>query len=97
MGRHRHHHRHHHGGGPALRKRIWAHLFVVLLVGIFASGVVFTTGWRTAFIRSTGGRLARHVAGLISSHFDDDAARDAIVRHVSEELDLDITVRAIDG
>jgi signal transduction histidine kinase len=96
MGRHRHRH-HHRGGGPALRKRIWAHLFVVLIVGIFASGVVFTTGWRTAFIRSTGGRLARHVASLISPHFDDAAERNAIARHVSEELDLDVTVRAIDG
>ncbi len=91
------HHDHHRRRGRALRKRIWAHLFVVLLVGIFASGVVFTTGWRTAFIRSTGGRLARHVAGLISPHFDDAARREAIVRHVSEELDLDITVRDIDG
>ena len=90
-------HRHRHGRGPALRKRIWAHLFVVLLVGIFASGVVFTTGWRTAFIRSTGGRLAHHVASLISPHFDDPPTRDAIVRRVSEELDLDITVRTIDG
>jgi len=90
------HHRHHRRG-RALQKRIWAHLFVVLIVGIFASGVVFTTGWRTAFIRSTGGRLARHVASLISTHFDDPPARDALVRHVSEELDLDVTVRSIDG
>ncbi|HEX8951455.1 MAG TPA: HAMP domain-containing sensor histidine kinase [Polyangia bacterium] len=90
------HHRHRHRG-RALRKRIWTHLFFVLLVGIFASGVVFTTGWRSAFIRSTGGRMARHVASLISPHFDDAAMRDAIVRHVSEELDLDVTVRSIDG
>lgn len=90
-------HRHHRHRGRALRKRIWTHLFFVLIVGIFASGVVFTTGWRTAFIRSTGGRLAHHVASLISPHFDDPPARDAIVRHVSEELDLDVTVRAIDG
>jgi len=97
MGR-RHHHRHHHRQrGRALRKRIWAHLLVVLVVGIFASGVVFTTGWRSAFIRSTGGRLARHVASLISPHFDNPEMRDAIVHHVSEELDLDVTVRAIDG
>ena len=90
--------RHHrHGGGRALRKRIWRHLIVVLLVGIFASGVVFTTGWRAAFIRSTGGRLARHVANLLAPHFDDATRRAAIVHHVSEELDLDVTVRAIDG
>ena len=93
---HRHHH-HYYGAGRLLRKRIWAHLVVVLLVGIFASGVVFTTGWRTAFIRSTGGRLAHHVASLIAPHFDDAPTRDAIVRHVSEELDLDVTVRTIDG
>ncbi|MGZ3439730.1 MAG: HAMP domain-containing sensor histidine kinase, partial [Polyangia bacterium] len=73
------------------------HLFVVLIVGIFASGVVFTTGWRTAFIRSTGGRLARHVASLISPHFDDAEVRSALVRHFSEELDLDVTVRTVDG
>jgi len=94
MGRHHYHHRRR---GRALRKRIWAHLFVVLLVGIFASGVVFTTGWRTAFIRSTGGRLARHVASLVSPHFDDVAHIDTIVHHVSEELDLDVTVRDAAG
>ena len=58
---------HHHSARQArLRKRIWAHLFVVLVVGIFASGVVFTTGWRTAFIHSTGARLARHVAAQLA-------------------------------
>jgi signal transduction histidine kinase len=93
---HHRHHRHHHRG-RALRKRIWAHLIVVLIVGIFASGIVFTTGWRTAFIRSTGGRMARHIASLISPHFDDPVTREALVRHFSEELDLDITVRTIDG
>lgn len=97
MRRARHRHALGRAGVRALRRRIWAHLFVVLIVGIFVSGVVFTTGWRTAFIRSTGGRLARHVAALIAPHFDDPVLRDATVRHVSEELDLDITVRAIDG
>ena len=80
-----------------LRKRIWAHLFVVLIVGIFASGVVFTTGFRTAFIRSTGARLARHVAAQLSADWDRPIERDHTVRRIAEELDLDLTVRALDG
>jgi signal transduction histidine kinase len=95
MGRFGHHHHHHRG--RALRKRIWAHLFVVLLVGIIASGVVFTTGWRSAFIRSTGARLARHVAAQLSTDWDRPELRDRAVHRISEELDLDLTVRALDG
>ena len=95
MGRHHHHHRRHRRRGPRLRKRIWAHLIVVLIVGIFASGVVFTTGWRTAFIHSTGARLARHVAGQLSMVWHDPAARDAEVHRIADELDLDLTVRGV--
>ncbi len=94
---HSRHHHHHHRRGPRLRKRIWAHLFVVLLVGIFASGVVFTTGWRTAFIHSTGARLARHVAAQLSIDWNNPPARDRTVRRISDELDLDLTLRTIDG
>ncbi|HXU73645.1 MAG TPA: HAMP domain-containing sensor histidine kinase [Polyangia bacterium] len=96
--RHDHHdHRWQRRRGARLRKRIWAHLFVVLIVGIFASGVVFTTGWRTAFIHSTGSRLARHVAAQLSRDWYAPAERDRTVRRVSEELDLDLTVRGVDG
>ena len=84
-------------GGRRLRKRIWAHLLVVLLVGIFASGVVFTTGWRSAFIHSAGARLARNLASQLSGVFDDPPARAAAVKRISDELDLDMTVRALDG
>jgi signal transduction histidine kinase len=69
----------------------------VLLVGIFASGVVFTTGWRTAFIHSTGARLARHVAAQLSIDWNNPPARDRTARRIADELDLDLTLRTIDG
>lgn len=93
---HRRHH-HHRRVARRLRKRIWAHLLLVLIVGIFASGLVFTTGWRSAFIRSTGGRLARHVAAEVARHYDDAPARARAVKRIADELDLDITVRTLDG
>ncbi|MCU1278633.1 MAG: integral rane sensor signal transduction histidine kinase, partial [bacterium] len=94
MRHHRHHHRHR---GRALQKRIWAHLFVVLVVGIFASGIVFTTGWRAAFIHSTGLRMARHVAAQLAYEWDRPAERDRTAHRIGEELDLDLTVRTLDG
>ena len=83
--------------GRPLRKRIWAHLLVVLVVGIFASGVVFTTGFRNAFIHSQGARLARNVASQLSNDLREPEARARTVRRISEELDIDLTVRALDG
>src|SRR5262249_18832750 len=74
-----------------------AHLLVVLIVGIFASGVVFTTGWRSAFIRSAAGRLSRNVASQLSRDFERPDARERAVKRISEELDIDLTVRALDG
>ena len=90
-------HHHHHHRGRALRKRIWAHLFVVLIVGIFASGIVFATGWRSAFIRSTGARLARHVASQLASDWNHPELRQRKLHRISEELDINLTVRALDG
>jgi two-component system, OmpR family, sensor kinase len=83
--------------GRRLRRRIYTHLFVVLVVGIFASGIVFATGWRMAFMRSAGGRLARNVASQLSIDFDRPEARARQVRRIAEELDVDLTVRALDG
>lgn len=95
MGRHRGHWRRSHG--RRLRKRIYAHLLIVLIVGVVASGIVFTTGWRSAFIRSAAGRQVRNVASQLATDFVDPAARQRTVTRIAEELDIDITVRDLDG
>ncbi|MDB4969926.1 MAG: hypothetical protein JWN44_5615 [Myxococcales bacterium] len=83
--------------GRRLRKRIYAHLLIVLVVGITASAVVFTTGWRTAFIHSAALRLVRNVASQLSTEFMRPDARARTVHRIAEELDIDVTVRSLDG
>jgi signal transduction histidine kinase len=84
-------------GGLRLRKRIYAHLLIVLIVGIVASGLVFTTGWRREFMHASASRLARHVAAQIADDYMVPDARLRAVRRISEELDADLTVRDLDG
>jgi signal transduction histidine kinase len=77
-----------------LRRRIYVHLIVVLVVGIFASGVVFTTGWRREFLHSAAARLTHHVASHLGDSWSDRPAFAREVRRISDELDADVTVRA---
>jgi signal transduction histidine kinase len=83
--------------GRRLRKRIWMHLLIVLLVGIFASGIVFATGWRSAFMHSAAGRLARHSAAQVGHDFANPEARRRTIRRLAEDFEIDVTLRAIDG
>jgi signal transduction histidine kinase len=83
--------------GRRLRKRIWGHLLLVLLAGMFASGVVFATGWRSAFIHSAAGRLARHAALQVAHDYGDPEARRRTVRRIADDLDVDVTLRTLDG
>lgn len=83
--------------GLRLRKRIYAHLLIVLVVGIVASGLVFATGWRREFLHASVGRLARHVAAQIADDFAGPTDRARAVRRISDELDADLTVRDVEG
>jgi signal transduction histidine kinase len=80
-----------------LYTRIYLHFVGVLLVVGLATGAVFATGFRTTFIRGTAERMARHAAAMVAARFDDPEATRELVEHFSTELDVDVTVRDLDG
>jgi two-component system, OmpR family, sensor kinase len=84
------------GHGRMLRKKIWAHLLVVLVLGIFASSFVFFSGWRSAFIHSAAGKLTRHVAATVSRDLYRPDETRRTLSHIAEELDIEVTLRSLD-
>ncbi len=85
------------GHGRVLRQRIWKHLLVVLVLGIFASSFVFFSGWRSAFIHSAAGKLTRHVAATVSRDFYRPDETRRTLSHIAEELDIEVTLRSLDN
>jgi two-component system, OmpR family, sensor kinase len=81
-------------GMHKLRRRIYAHLLVTLLVGVIASAIVLTAGWRTALLHSFAARLTHHVASQLSDRWSDRPAFARELARTAEELDVEITVRA---
>jgi signal transduction histidine kinase len=79
-----------------LYSRIYLHFVGVLLVVGLGSSLVFATGWRAAFIRPWTQRLTGHIAAQISGQPDREH-RVQLVRHFSDELDLDLTLRDASG
>jgi two-component system OmpR family sensor kinase len=77
-----------------LRRRIWLHLLVVLFVGIVASGIVFTSGWRASFQHSAVPRLARHLASQLADDWGNRASFAHEVKRLSEDLEIELTVRS---
>jgi signal transduction histidine kinase len=83
-----------------MRKRLYARIYlhflgVLVVVGI-ASSIVFATGWRVDFLRNWTVRLAAHSAHVVGRQAD-TAARIATVKHISDELGMDVTLRDLDG
>jgi two-component system OmpR family sensor kinase len=85
------------GPGRRLRKRIWTHLLIVLVVGIFASSFVFFSGWRSAFIHSAAGKVTRHVAKTVARDFYRPDETRRTLSHIAEELDIEVTLRTLDN
>ncbi len=83
-------------GGRRLYARIYIHFIGVLIVVGVVSSLVFATGWRTTFLHHWTTRLARHAATMVGAQ-PDEQHRVAMVRHLSEGLDLDVTVRDASG
>jgi two-component system OmpR family sensor kinase len=77
-----------------LRRRIYAHLIVTLFVGVTVSFLVFTAGWRSAFLHSFAGRLTHHVASQLSDKWNNRPAMARELKRISDELEVEITVRA---
>ena len=80
-----------------LYARIYLHFLIMLLVVGPLSLGIFATGWRGAFVRASAERLAAHAASEVGEHWHDPAARLRTVRRLSDELNLDITVRDTRG
>jgi signal transduction histidine kinase len=76
-----------------LRRRIYLHLIVTLFVGVIASFLVFTAGWRSAFMHAFAGRVTHHVASQLSDKWNDRAALRREVRRIADELEVEVTVR----
>jgi signal transduction histidine kinase len=80
-----------------LYSRIFLHFVGVLVVASVATFAVFTAGWRVDFVRNWALRYTRHVASVLGERWDDAGARERLVRHIWQDLDIDVTVRDADG
>lgn len=80
-----------------LHSRIYVHSLLVLLVVAVATAAVFALGARGAFQREAAERLARHVASLVAEQFHDPAALGRRLRSLHTDLEVDVTVRGLDG
>jgi signal transduction histidine kinase len=80
-----------------LYSRIYLHFLGVLLVVGLAASLVFAFGQRGAFQRHVGERLARHVGSLVAERVDDGAALGRRLAQLHADLDVDVTVRDLDG
>src|SRR5207248_1709648 len=76
-----------------LYTRIYLHFPAMLLVVGLVTGAVFAGGWRAAFHRHFGERIARTVAHLLAERMDDPFARDSMVKKLAADLDVDLTLR----
>ncbi len=80
-----------------LYSRIYLHFLGVLVVVGVATSAVFAVGARGAFLREVTERVTRHVASLIGEHFADQAELARRVRQLHDDLEIDVTVRDLDG
>ena len=80
-----------------LYARIYLHFLGVLLVVGLAVSVVFAVGQRGAFQRQVIERLARHVGTLVAEHLDDGAALPRRLGQLHADLEVDVTVRDLEG
>ena len=80
-----------------LHWRIYLHFLGVLVAVGVASSVVFGFGTREVFLREVVERTTRHVAGLVGETIDDPVALAARVAQLHRDLEVDVTVRTLDG
>jgi signal transduction histidine kinase len=80
-----------------LYSRIYLHFLGVLLVVGLAASVVFAVGQRGAFQRQVVERLARHVGSLVAEHWAEGAALGRRLEQLHADLEVDVTVRGLDG
>jgi two-component system OmpR family sensor kinase len=80
-----------------LYSRIYLHFLGVLLVVGLAASAVFAIGQRGALQRQVVERLARHVGSLVVEDLRDHAALTRRLGQLHADLEVDVTVRDLDG
>jgi signal transduction histidine kinase len=80
-----------------LHRRIYLHFLGVLLVVGVAISLVFALGARDAFPPEVAERMARHVSSLVAERLDDGAGLGARLAQLRADLEIDLTVRDLDG
>jgi signal transduction histidine kinase len=79
-----------------LYARIYLHFVGVLIVVALASSFIFATGFRNTLLHNWSVRLAQHAAWSVSRQ-PDSAARAQMLKHLSDELDIEVALRGTDG
>jgi signal transduction histidine kinase len=80
-----------------LHSRVYLHSLAILLVVGAATSLVFAVVNRGGAFREMGERMAQHAAGLAGERLGDPAALARRVERLHADLDLDVTVRDLDG
>jgi len=80
-----------------LHSRVYLHSLAVLLVVGAATSLVFAVLHRGGAFREMGERMAQHAAGLAAEQLGDPAALARRMERLHADLDLDVTVRDLDG
>jgi signal transduction histidine kinase len=80
-----------------LHGRIYFHSLAVLVVACVATALTFALGARGAVMHEVAERVARHLASLVADVIDDPVALASRLERIHDELDIDVTVRSVDG
>jgi len=80
-----------------LHSRIYLHSLLVLVIVGAATSLVFALVNRGGHLRELGERMARHTAGLAAERLADRASLAERLGRLHADLDVDVTVRDLDG
>jgi two-component system OmpR family sensor kinase len=80
-----------------LHSRVYLHSLIVLLVVGAATSLVFAVVNQGGTFREMGERMARHTATVAGEEIADPAALARRIERLHADLDLDVTVRDLDG
>jgi len=79
-----------------LYARIYLHFLGVLVVVGIASSIIFATGFRATLLHNWSLRLGQHAAWIVGRQ-PDPVARAMMVKHLADELDIEVALRGTDG
>lgn len=82
---------------PRLYGRIYLHFLGVLFVVGLAASIVFALGQRSALQRQVTERVARHVGTLVAEAAGDPGQLGRRLRQLHEDLEIEVTVRDLEG